>query len=203
MILSWIHKLILRREPPNHLNQSLPVVAWKMVRKFISAVVAPALPFNFLRIWLYRFVGFKIGRECFIGMRCYLDDVDPRCTVIGDYVTISYCCKFAVHGQTQGHTHIHIRDHVYIGLGCILIGGKDGITIEQGAIIGAGTLVNRSVPDHKVAAGVPIRILRDVAPSSRELAVLASRADPTAEAKRDCEHPAPANETTAQSDGPN
>ncbi len=163
MVLARLYRFFLRKKPPYYLEESGAfLLAWKPVRKFINVVVAPIMPFTFLRIFLYRIVGFKIGRNCFIGMRCYLDDIDPSMTTIGDNVVISYCCKFAVHGRGQGHRPITIKDRAYIGLGAIILSGKDGIEIGEGAIIGAGSLVRTNIPARKMAVGVPARILRDV-----------------------------------------
>ena len=36
----------------------------------------------------------------------------------------------------------------------------DGAEIGEGAVIGAGSLINRSIPAYAVAAGVPARVLR-------------------------------------------
>lgn len=40
-----------------------------------------------VRIGLYRMCGFKIGKGCFIGMKCYLDDLCVDKIVIGNNVT--------------------------------------------------------------------------------------------------------------------
>lgn len=36
----------------------------------------------------------------------------------------------------------------------------DGVTIGQGAVVGACTLVNRNIPDNAIAVGVPVRVVR-------------------------------------------
>ena len=44
-----------------------------------------------------------------------------------------------------------------MGKGCIIFGG---ITIGNNVTIGANAVVNKSVPDNAVVAGVPAKILR-------------------------------------------
>lgn len=51
---------------------------------------------------------------------------------------------------------IHIRDGAWIGSGCRIL---DGVTIGRHAIIGAGSVVTRSVPDDITAVGNPARPL--------------------------------------------
>lgn len=52
---------------------------------------------------------------------------------------------------------IRIRDRCLIGFGSMFL---DGVEIGEGSVIGAGSLMNRSVPPYSVAAGVPARVLR-------------------------------------------
>lgn len=143
---------------PKRYSISLWTGIKKPIRKWFSAVVIPTIPFTNLRVACYRLCGYKIGKDSFIGMRCYLDDLCYDKIEIGNNVTISYGCYFACHGRKQGHNKIVIRDRAYIGMHCNII-APDDIEIGERAIIGAGALVNKSVPDHSYAVGVPIRIL--------------------------------------------
>ena len=84
--------------------------------------------------------------------------------VIGSGTTIGSNCTIA-HGVTIGHggggnspasKNPRIGDRVYIGPGAILIGDID---IGCDALIGAGAVVIRSVPDRAVVVGNPGRII--------------------------------------------
>lgn len=58
-------------------------------------------------------------------------------------------------GQTQ--KGIVISDDVWIGSGCRIL---DGVTIGTGAVIAAGAVVNRDVPDFAIVGGVPAKLIR-------------------------------------------
>lgn len=52
---------------------------------------------------------------------------------------------------------IEIKDNVWIGGGSIILGG---VTIEKNSVIGAGSVVNRSIPENCVAVGNLCRVIR-------------------------------------------
>ena len=83
-------------------------------------------------------------------------------TIIGEFVSI----RDANHGLKRGepmryqpHTcePILIGRDVWIGRGsCIL----PGVTIGEGAVIGANSVVTRDIPDFAIAAGVPAKVIK-------------------------------------------
>lgn len=151
----------LRKKPaPYYARYPLWLIIWKPIRKFINVVIIPNTPFSNLRILMYRYlVGYKIGKNVFIGMKCYLDDLEPRQTIIEENVTVSYGCYFALHGKGQKHSSITICKGAYIGMRACIIAGNDGLTIGENSIIGACSLVNKDVPSNSKAVGVPARII--------------------------------------------
>ncbi len=155
------YKNILKKEPPYYARYSLWTILWKPIRKYLNVVIIPNIPFSNLRVSFYRLLGFNIGKNVFIGMKCYMDDVAIDKTIIEDGVVISYGCYFACHGLNQEHTNILIKKGAYIGMGSKLISGKSGITIGEDGIIGAGSLVNIDIPNGARAVGVPIKILKN------------------------------------------
>lgn len=150
---------ILKIEPPYYAKYSLITILWKPIRKYLNVVVIPNVPFTNLRVSMYRWIGFNIGKNVFIGMKCYMDDMAIKNTIIEDNVTISYGCYFACHGKNQGHTTIVIKKGAYIGMRCNILSGKEGIIIGEESVIGAGSLVNKSIREKTVNAGVPTNIL--------------------------------------------
>jgi len=74
-IIKWLYEKTKGKPAPYYYNYSILTIMVKPIRKFIAQVLAPYCPFNWARILLYRICGFKIGKHCFIGMRCYLDDM--------------------------------------------------------------------------------------------------------------------------------
>lgn len=83
-------------------------------------------------------------------------------TIVGEFASI----RDANHGMEMG-TPMRLQPHttspitigrdVWIGRGsCIL----PGVTIGDGAIIGANSVVTHDIPSHTIAAGAPARILQ-------------------------------------------
>lgn len=158
-LLEQYYVKILKKEPPYYAKYSFTTILWKPIRKYINVVIIPNVPFSNLRVILYRMIGFNIGKNVFIGMKCYMDDIAIKNTIIEDNVTISYGTYFACHGKGQGHTKLIIKNNAYIGMRCNIISGKDGVTIGENTIVGAGSLVNRDIPSNTTAVGVPVKIL--------------------------------------------
>ena len=52
---------------------------------------------------------------------------------------------------------IVIGDHVWIGMNVIVL---KGVTIGEGAIVAAGSVVNKDVPPHCLVAGVPAKVVK-------------------------------------------
>jgi acetyltransferase-like isoleucine patch superfamily enzyme len=56
---------------------------------------------------------------------------------------------------------VKIHDKAWIGFNAILL---KGVTIGEGAIVGAGAVVTRDVPAYTIVAGNPARIIRELGP---------------------------------------
>jgi len=100
-----------------------------------------------------------IGKHCgFSGVSI----VANKEVTIGNHVTVGANVKI---GDRDDHPDlfytqdapVHIEDDVFIGMNSIIL---KGVTIGKGSIIGAGSVVTKSIPAGVVAAGVPCKVIR-------------------------------------------
>lgn len=130
-----------------------------------------------------------IGRDVYIGHQTILKGYHANDMRIGDGTWIGQLCFFhsaggleigrlvgigpgvkiitSVHQEAGRSTPILlaplkfapvvIEDHADIGTGAVIL---PGVTIGQGAQIGAGAVVSRDVPAFAIAHGVPARVQR-------------------------------------------
>jgi len=61
--------------------------------------------------------------------------------------------------QAAQNKPIIIEDDVFIGMNCLVM---KGVTIGRGSVIGAGSVVTRSVPPGVIAAGNPARVIKEL-----------------------------------------
>ena len=84
---------------------------------------------------------------------------------IGNEVLISWDCNIldrdyhAPDGGVEGMKPVYINDHVWIGCRSIIL---KGITIGEGAIIAAGSVVTRDVEPYSLMAGNPAKFIKKV-----------------------------------------
>ena len=60
---------------------------------------------------------------------------------------------------------VTIGDNVWIGGSAVIL---PGVSIGSNVVIGAGSLVTRDIPDNRVAAGNPCRVLREITEEDRQ-----------------------------------
>lgn len=129
------------------------------------------------RIWAFVNVleGARIGRECNICDRCFLendvvlgDRVTVKCGVslydglaLEDDVFVGPGVIFSNDPRPRSGRHLEaypatrVRRGASLGAGAILL---PGITVGRFAMVGAGALVTRDVPDFALVYGSPARI---------------------------------------------
>ena len=71
------------------------------IRRYILFTGMNLLPFSFLRIYLLRFCGIKVGKGCYVGFNVIPDTNFPELIKIGKKVTISHNVNLITHTATQ------------------------------------------------------------------------------------------------------
>jgi acetyltransferase-like isoleucine patch superfamily enzyme len=137
----------------------LPRVAFN----FLVITLCRYLPFLGLKSFLYRrLLGVKLGKNVSVGLMAMFDVFFPQMILIGDDTIIGYNATILTH---EFLVREYRRGPVEIGSGA-LIGSNatvlPGVRIGDGAVVGAGSLVNRDIPPGALAGGVPVKILKEI-----------------------------------------
>lgn len=116
-----------------------------------------------------RSIGVRMGDNVIIyGMASRMFGSEPWMITLGSNVYLTAGVMFVTHdGGTlilrkevpdlEWTAPIVVGSDVYIGVRTIIL---PGVTIGNRCIIGAGSIVSKSIPDNGVAAGVPARVLK-------------------------------------------
>lgn len=141
-----------------HVYKTVPF--WKVVRNFIVIQLARYTPLLGMKNWLYRtFLGVKVGEQTSFALMVMLDVMFPekisvgRNTVIG-YNTTILAQEYLIKEYRLGP--VTIGSEVMIGANSTIM---PGITIGDGAIVSAATLVHKDVPAGAFVGGNPMRVI--------------------------------------------
>ena len=171
----------------NLMNKISYYVRNLLLNGIASSIFTPPI----LRLALYRMLGYKIGKpamihaQCFCGIgskdkgklilgegsfinyRCFLDLGDD--IIIGNHVAVAFGCTFINSSHKVGNASkrsgegyskaIIVGDGCWIGANVTIM---PGVTIAQGCIIAANSLVLHDTNANGLYAGSPARRIKDL-----------------------------------------
>jgi len=159
-------------------------VFFSELRLYLCNHLVNKIPSHTLRLWYYRSVmRYEIGIDATIGLGCSFDAaknlkignksvINARCRLdsrggleIGECVSIS--CDTIIltadHDPNQymegRNRPVKIEPYVFIGTRAMVLAG---VTIGTQAVVAAGSVVNKDIPPHCIAGGIPAKKIKDV-----------------------------------------
>ncbi len=133
----------------------------------ILAWLAPVYQF---RSSVYRKCGVKVGKNVYIGFLVIMDGEYPEYIQIDDEASIGPGVTIMAHSSAspyhnrlkifyKGPQKVTIKRGVWLAAGSIIL---PGVTIGEGSIVAAGSVVSRDVPSYTLVGGNPARAIKQL-----------------------------------------
>ena len=142
------------------------IIPIHFVRKFFYLISGVKMPFDatiHIGANFFNPSGVSIGHDTIIGDHCFLDGRAPL--TIGSHVGIAsqvliYNDEHDINSTSYGNSFgpVKIGDYVFIGPRAIIL---PNVTIGRGAVVAAGAVVTKDVPENEIWGGVPAKKISD------------------------------------------
>lgn len=144
-----------------------------LLKYCMYSVILSPLNYRKIRPIFWRWMGAKVGKDCFIGYEVWVDMTNTELIEMEDHVHIANRCLLLCHQRDLSDYHIgddyaklgYHKRKIVLKKGC-LIGMNSmvmpGVTIGEGAIVGAGSLVTKDIPAWTIATGRPAKVVKQI-----------------------------------------
>lgn len=133
---------------------------WKVAKCFVVIEIARFTPFLSWKNWMYRtFLKMKVGKRTAFALKVTPDTMFPERIAVGSDTIIGFNTTILAHEYLVDEYRlgdVTIGDNVMIGANSTIL---PGVTIGDGAVVSAMTLVNADVPAGAMVGGNPMRII--------------------------------------------
>jgi acetyltransferase-like isoleucine patch superfamily enzyme len=137
-----------------------PVAAREPKRGFVRAARLAVRRLLMRARWTYyvRGFGMNIDPSAWFSLKVHFDRTHPSGIHIGPESYIAFGAVILSHDMTRGlYADTRIGERCFIGAHSIVL---PGVTIGDGSIVGAGSVVTTDVPPATIVAGNPARVVR-------------------------------------------
>jgi acetyltransferase-like isoleucine patch superfamily enzyme len=142
---------------------------WKVIKNFVVIQLARYTPFLSLKNWLYRtFLRMEVGEQTAVALMVMVDIMFPELIRIGRNSVIGYNTTILAHEyllEEYRLGEVRIGDRVLIGANSTIL---PGVTIGDGAVVAAGTVVHKDVAPGAFVGGNPMQVIREGMDSSEK-----------------------------------
>ena len=137
----------------------------KKIKSYLFARLAYNCPVNSWRIKLHRWRGVNIGNNVLIGLKVTLDNSFPEYIYIEDGVSLAGENYILTHSNPYAHfqgildsyvSPVIIKKGAWVTIRVTVL---PGVTIGENAIIGAGVVVYKDVPDGAIVTLPKSRVI--------------------------------------------
>ncbi|WP_435254328.1 acyltransferase [Tenacibaculum sp. A30] len=126
-----------------------------------------------LRPFLWRITGCKIGKNVSIGYDVYYDVGNANLITVEDNVWITSRTLLLAHRRDMKDYYLgddynklpYVKENIILQKGCSIGMGSiilPGVTVGEGAIVGAGSVVVKDVPDWTIVVGNPAKVVKKI-----------------------------------------
>jgi len=133
---------------------------------FFIASKMPLIPGKY-RALMFSWGGvkFKNPLTCFVGYNVYFDDLNPQLISVENNSIITEGTRVLSHFldvsfndfDHQYLANVHIGKNVFIGINVIIV---KPVSIGDGAIIGANSVITKDIPPYTIWGGNPARFIK-------------------------------------------
>ena len=139
----------------------------------LFSVLLISLNDRIIRPFLWRKLGAKVGKKVTIGYNVMVDIGNTHMVTVEDYVTITDKCLLICHKRDLSNITVgvdyrelpHLKLPIvlkkgsYLGMGTTVM---PGVTIGEGAMIGACSVVTKDIPAWTIAVGNPAKVVKKI-----------------------------------------
>ncbi|MCJ7635679.1 acyltransferase [Candidatus Bathyarchaeota archaeon] len=140
--------------------------SFRFIANFYLNLLAMFMPYSGLRVFLHKLRGVKIGKNVLIGFNVTIDNIYPDLITIEDGASLAGNNLILAHSKPlEYHKHILksyagpvvIKKNAWVTVGVIVLAG---VTIGEGSIITANSVVNEDIPPNCIDAGNPAKLIK-------------------------------------------
>ncbi|MFW5982923.1 MAG: acyltransferase [bacterium] len=144
-----------------------------LLKYCMYSVILSPLNYRKIRPILWRWIGAKVGKNAFIGYEVWMDFNNAKLIELEDNVHVANRCLLLCHQRDLSNYFIgddyaklpYNKRKIHLKKGCLI--GMDtivmpGVTVGEGALVAAGSLVSKDIPAWSVAAGRPAKVIKQI-----------------------------------------